>query len=90
VHVSRSPNVASEPGQRRFCGDGVDPGGVWDGEGEVGAERRGGAPACTTARIVCRRDTGAVPLPVSLGVAARRAAPVAAFMIVLCVGSVVR
>src|SRR5208337_2976519 len=28
---------------RGFRGDGVDPGGVRDGEGEVGAERRGGA-----------------------------------------------
>src|SRR5690348_2053002 len=28
---------------RRFRCDGVDPGGVWDGEGDVGAERRGGA-----------------------------------------------
>ena len=41
-HVVQVTSVQRTAG-RGFCGDGVDPGGVRDGEGEVGAERRGGA-----------------------------------------------
>jgi hypothetical protein len=79
----------------------VEPGGM-DPEEDLAASGRwpadlrqmqnvgGTYPACTIARIVCRRDTGPVPPPVSPGVAARPAAPAAAFMIVFCAGSVVR